>query len=722
MHQGSTKIQLSANRRSVLSAGLAVGGALVLGVHLGRTGPSVPAAGGAVFAPDAFIRIARDGRVTLVMPQVEMGQGIYTAMATLIAEELDIALDRVILEAAPASDRLYGNPLFGVQMTGGSTSMRAWWTPMRRAGAQARGVLVVAAAEAWRVGPETCRTGDGRVHHDPSGRSLPYGALVAVASRLKPPADPPLKAPADFRLIGKPFRRLDTPDKVNGTARYGIDAMPKGVRFAALITCPVFGGRVAGVDDRHARRLPGVQEVVVLDDLVAVVGDHWWAAKQGLDALDILWDEGANANVSSKQIWRDLEVAARAPGAVAETRGDAPAQLKGAGVIAAAYELPFLAHAAMEPMNCTVHVRPGACEIWVGTQVMTKAQAIAAEMSGLRPEQVTIHNHLLGGGFGRRLEVDGIGKAVRIACRVNGPVKVIWSREEDIQKAMYRPVYRHQLAARLADRRPVAWTHRVAGSSILARFLPLAVKGGVDPDAVEGAIELPYDIPNVRTDYVRVEPQAVPTAFWRGVGPNGTIFSVESFMDRLAQEARVDPLDFRRALLARSPRALAVLELATANADWGKPLPPRSGRGLCVQSPFGSFLSVVAEVSVEDDGEVRVRRLTCAADVGTLVNPDTVVAQIQGGMIFGLTAILHGEITLANGRVQQSNFHDYRMLRIDETPRIDVHLVANGEAPGGIGEPGTVAVGPAVANAIYAATGVQLTRLPVDRRLLAKHA
>jgi isoquinoline 1-oxidoreductase beta subunit len=653
------------------------------------------------------------------MPQVEMGQGIYTAMSTLIAEELDVDLERVKLEAAPPNDALYGNPILKVQMTGGSTSMRAFWTPMRQTGASARAMLVAAAAGRWRVEPESCHTEHGRVHHDPSGRSLPYGALVARASRLPRPTDAPLKPRAAYRLIGQRLRRLDTPDKVNGTAKYGIDAMPEGVQFATLACSPVFGGKVVSVDDGGARLVAGFRQTVILDDLVAVVGDHMWAAKQGLDALDIQWDDGPHANLSSDQIWHGLKTAAKSPGVVAQARGDALHRLIGENIVRENYELPFLAHAAMEPMNCTVHVRADACEIWVGSQVVTRAQAIAARLTGLRPDQVTIHNHLLGGGFGRRLEVDGIAKAVRIAQHVHGPVKVVWTREEDIQKSMYRPVYRYQMAAKLEGGRPVAWMDRITGSSVIARYFPQAFQGGLEPDVTEGAIDLAYDIPNFRVEYVRAEPEAVPTAFWRGVGPNGNAFSVESFVDRLAYEAKADPVDFRRAMLSVSPRARAVLDLAVEKSAWAQPCAPRMGRGVAVLSAFGSYLAAVAEVTVDEDGEVRVRRLTCAVDCGLLVNPDTVVAQIEGGMIFGLTATLYGAITVEGGRVQQANFNDYRMLRIDQAPAIDVHLIDSGEAPGGIGEPGTVIVQPAVANAIYAATGVQLTRMPVDRERLA---
>ena len=711
------------SRRSLLKITSAAGGGLLFGFLLPGAGAvRADATATDTFAPDAFIRIDRSNVVTLIMPQVEMGQGIYTTLAMIVAEELDVDLPAMKVEAAPPNDALYANPALKFQITGGSTSVRAFWMTMRKAGADARDVLVQAAAKRWNVAPETCRTENGSVVHDPSGQRGTYGSLIDDTTGLKPGADVPLKDPAKFRLIGTPAKRLDTPDKVNGKAVYGIDVVPPGVKVATLASCPVFGGRVAHVDQKAAMAVPGVRQVVVLDDLVAVVGDHMWAAKQGLAALDVEWDEGANAGVNSAGIWASLRDVAKTPGVVAATTGDPAIVAEGDGVIEQSYELPFLAHASLEPMNCTVHVQPDSCEVWVGNQVLTRAQAIAAKESGVPIERVTVHNHLIGGGFGRRLEVDGIGLAVRIAKQVEGPVKVVWTREEDIQHDMYRPIYHNRLAARLKDGKPVAWRHQVTASSIMARFAPPAFRNGIDTDAIEGAVEIPYDIANRTVRYARHEPEAVPTAFWRGVGPNNNIFAVESFMDRLAKAADRDPVDFRRDLLGKQPRALAVLETATKAAGWKETLPPRSGRGVSLQSVFGSFVATVAQVRVGDDGRVKVERLTCAVDCGTIVNPDTVVAQIQGGLIFGLTAAMYGNITIEGGRVEQSNFNDYRMLRINETPQIDVHLVRNAEAPGGIGEPGTVSVQAAVNNAIYAATGIQLDRMPVDPERLRQRS
>ena len=534
-----------------------------------------------------------------------------------------------------------------------------------------------------------------------------------------PPKDVPLKEPKDFVLIGKPLKRLDTPDKVNGKAVYGIDALLPDMKFATLKTCPVFGGKVARVDDSAARKVPGVQNVVVLEDLVAVVGDHTWAAIKGLEALVVEWDEGPNARVSSQDIWENLRAASENEGAVAKSRGDIAKGLATGDKLEASYELPFLAHATMEPVNATVHLTPDSCEVWTGTQVIARVQLQAGKAAGLPVEKVIANNHLLGGGFGRKLEPDMVIAAVRIAKHVDGPVKVIWTREEDIRHDVYRPIYRDTIAATLSDGKIAAWKYRVSGSSVMARWFPPGFQKGVDIDAVDSAIDMPYDIPDFHVEYVRAEPPAVPTGFWRGVGPNNNVFAIECFMDELARKAGKDPVVFRRSMLANQPRFLAALNLAAEKSGWGKPLPARVGRGVCVQPSFASFIATVVEAEVDENGEIDLRRVTCAVDTGIAVNPDTIEAQLQGGLVFGLTAALYGEITIDRGRVQQSNFNDYRMLRIDQTPVIDVHLIKSGEAPGGIGETGATAGPPALRNAIYAATGVALRRLPIDRAMIA---
>ncbi|QJP70000.1 xanthine dehydrogenase family protein molybdopterin-binding subunit [Burkholderia glumae] len=721
------------SRRHFLQAGFTLGAAAGGGLLLGF---AVPAAGGAtrpsviggdapdqapagLFAPNAFVRIDRAGQVTLVMPKVEMGQGVYTSIPMLIAEELEVPLDSVVLDHAPADAKRYGDPLLGGgQLTGGSTSIRYAWEPMRRAGATARTLLVAAAAQQWNVDPASCRAANGEVLHAPSGRRAAYGSLVDAAAKLPVPAEVALKKPEAFTLIGKPVKRLDSPEKVDGTARFGLDVRLPGMLYAAIVNSPVFGGTVASVDDSAAKRVPGVRQVVRVDNAVAVVGDHTWAAKRGAAALVITWHEGAGAHVSMDDIVGDLARAAERPGAVARNDGDVAKALGAASArVESVYQQPFLAHATMEPVNCTVHVRGDGCEIWVGTQVPGFAIEAAKRVTGFDESRVVLHNHLLGGGFGRRLETDMIAQALKVGKQVDAPVKVVWTREEDIRHDMYRPYYYDRISAGVdANGKPVAWQHRIAGSSIMARFAPGAVKNGVDSDAVEVAADLPYEIPNQRIEYVRQEPRHVPTAFWRGVGPTRGAFVVESFIDELAVRAKADPVAYRRSLLGRTPRARDVLDVVARAAGWGQAVPAGRGRGVSVLHAFGSFFSMIADVAVAD-GEVVVERVVCAVDCGMVVNPDTVEAQIQGGIVFGITAALYGEITIRDGRVEQSNFTDYRMLRINQTPKIDVHIVKSAQAPGGIGEPGTSAIAAALANAIHAATGKRLYRLPVGDQL-----
>src|ERR1700733_5043089 len=710
----------TASRRGLLKGGLAAGFTLAFHLPLRAADEIEQTANNKdQFAPNVFIRIDRTGQTTLIMPQVEMGQGVYTALPQILAEELDADFGKVALAHAPPSDKIYGNPLFGIQATGNSNSVRAFWKPLRIAGAAARTMLVQAAAAQWQVDPASCSAADGVVRHPASGRTLAYGDLVDAAGQLPVPPAPVLKDPKDFVLIGKPLKRLDTPGKTDGSVVYGIDTMLPGMKFATLAASPVFGGKVKHVHDGTAKTVPGVRQVVVLDDLVAVVGDHMWAAKKGLDALLISWDEGPNADVGSERIWADLRAASKQDGAIAKSVGDIAKGLSQGENIDGEFELPFLAHAPMEPMNCTVRLTPGACEIWTGTQVMTRGQEVAAKAAGVPLDEVTVHNHLLGGGFGRRLEADMVDSAVRIAKHVDAPIKVVWTREEDIQHDIYRPVYRDVISASLSNGKIVAWKYRVTGSSIMARWFPAAFQNGIDIDAVDSAIDIPYDIPNLQVKYVRAEPPAVPTGFWRGVGPNNNVFALERFIGELARKAGKDPIDFRRSMLGNQPRFLAALNLAAEKSNWGQPLPARAGRGVCVQPSFASFIATVVEAEVDEQGEVHLRRITSAVDTGIAVNPDTVAAQLEGGLIFGLTAPLYGEITIEKGRVQQSNFNDYRMLRINQVPNIEVHVVKSGEAPGGIGETGATAGPPALGNALFAATGIRLRRLPIDRDVLA---
>ncbi len=708
------------SRRAFISGSIA--GGLVLAIHLPAYAinePNQPPDDRtAAFSPNAFIRIDKTGKTTLVMPQVEMGQGVYTSIAMILAEELDANFAQIALEHAPPDEKAYANPVFGIQATGNSNSIRAFWKPLRMAGAGSRAMLVQAAARQWKVDPSSCSTSNGYVTHAATRRSLSYGTLAEAAAKETPPKDPALKDPRNFTLIGKSAKRFDTPGKVDGSAVYGIDAMLAGMKFATLLAAPVLGGKISKVDDGAASRLPGVQKIVVLDDLVAVVADHFWAAKSGLEALKITWSHGANAGVTSDTIWADLRARSTGEGSVAKSVGDVT---KASGEkFAAAYELPFLAHATMEPMNCTVQMKPGGCEIWLGTQVIARVQQTVAKLLGVSDDKVIVHNHWLGGGFGRRLEVDMAIKAVRIAQQLDGaPVKVVWTREEDIRQDYYRPAYRDEIAATIDAGKIVAWRHKVCGSSVMARWFPPGFQKGVDLDGVDSAVDVPYEFPNLHVRFVQVEPAGLNTGFWRGVGPNNNVFAIESFIDEVANKVGKDPIAFRKSMLDKGPRFKAVLDLVAQKSDWGQPLGKRVGRGVCLQPSFASFIATVIEVEVDEQGEVLLRRITSAVDTGVAVNPDTVVAQLQGGLIFGLTAALYGEVTLEGGRVQQSNFHDYRMLRIDQVPAIDVHVVTSGEAPGGIGETGTTAGPPALRNAIYAATGIPLRRLPIDREVLA---
>ncbi len=715
------------NRRAFLRAGLlvgvAAGGGLMLGISLpsAAQAKALPGSGAQRrrFEPNAFVRIDSAGKVTLVMPKVEMGQGVYTSLPMLIAEELEVTLAQVSIEHAPPDAKLYMDPLLHGQVTGGSTSIRYAWEPLRKAGATARQLLITAAAQRWKVDPVSCYAERGEVVHRGSGRRIGYGQLAESAAKLPMPENVVLKDSKDFKLIGTGAKRLDAPGKIDGTAMFGMDVRVPGMLYAVIVNCPVFGGTLASVDDRVARSLPGVRQVVKLDNAVAVVADHTWAAKRGASALVIQWNEGRGANYSTDTVVRELAAASKRDGAVARKEGDVVQGFKKAGIrLDAVYEQPFLAHATMEPVNCTVSVRADGCDIWTGTQVPTRAMDTAVKITGLPAERIALHNHLLGGGFGRRAETDFIAQALKVGKQVKSPVKVIWTREEDMQHDLYRPYYYDTISAALDSKgKPVAWRHRVVGSSIVARFAPPAFRNGLDPDAVEVAAELPYDLPNQLVDYVRQEPLEVPTTFWRGVGALRSTFVVESFLDELAARAKIDPVRYRLDLLGNVPRAYNVLSTVARKAGWGAKLPKGHAHGVSVMHAFGSFFAVVVEASVGTSGDVRVHRVVCAVDCGMVVNPDTIEAQIQGGIIFGITTTLFSEITIKHGRVEQSNFADYPMLRIHQTPVIDVHIVKSAEAPGGIGEPGTAVLPAALTNAIFAATGTRLRKLPVGRQL-----
>ena len=630
-------------------------------------------------------------------------------------------MSNVTVEHSPPNDKLYGNAfLGGSQTTGNSSSIRGFYLPLRQAGAAARAMLVAAAAEKLNVDANALITEAGFVVDAAGKRRIAYGELTDAAAKMPVPTDVKLKNPSAFRIVGTPAKRLDVAGKVDGSAVFGIDVKLPNMQIATVAASPVFGGTLASLDEAAALKVPGVHQVAKLDNAVAVIAEHYWAARKGLEAANPKFDDGPHASLTTADVVAALAKASERQGAVAKNEGDVTSALANAATkVDATYEAPFLAHATMEPMNCTVEVTADGCEIWVGTQIPTVAQQAVAQTLGLKPEAVRLHNHLLGGGFGRRLEYDFIVQAALIAKQAKQPVKVVWSREEDIQHDMYRPYYYDRLSAGLDEQgMPVAWSHRIVGSSIIARFFPALFKDGIDPDAVDGAVDMPYAIPNKRVEYVREEPPGIPTAFWRGVGPTHNVYVIESFIDELAAIAKKDPVDYRRAMLGSNPRALHVLNRAAEIAGWGKPLADRRGRGVCVHNTFGSFMSQVAEVTVLKSGEVRVDRVVCVVDTGVAVNPDIIVAQMQSGIIFGITAALWGEITLKNGRVEQSNFTDYKMLRINEAPIIEVEVVKSGADPGGIGEPGTTSLAPAVLNAVYAATGVRLRKLPINAALL----
>jgi len=700
-------------RRLVLKAGLMAGGGLLLSLRLPQ---AARAASESAVVPNAFINVPPTGKVVFISPHTEVGQGIYTSTAMLMAEELDLGLDQIEVQPAPPDLAKYKDPLLGDQATGGSTSTRSDWIRLRRAAATARLMLVAAAAARWRVDPAECQVARGVISHPGSARTLTYGDVASAAASRPVPTTVALKPAARFTLIGTDAPRIDTPSKVNGTAMFGIDTILPGMRIGTLAITPVKGGTLAGIDEAAARGVPGVHDVVVAPDksAVAVFGEHMWAAKQGLAALNLVWSPGPNAGVTTAGLIAALAQASQHRGVVAQQTGDAADVIAGAATrLEAIYQLPFLSHSPMEPLNCTLDIRPDHATIWVGTQVPVRAQNAVAQATGLPPEKVTVNNLLMGGAFGRRLDIDNIAIAAALAKQVPYPVKLVWTREEDMRHDYYRPYYYDRVSAGLdADGRLVGWMHRVTGSSVMARWAPSAFVNGLDPDAVECAGNTPYDVPAAFVDYVRCEPQGLGTGWWRGVGPTHNLFVVESFIDEIATAAKRDPVDFRRSLLQHNSRARAVLDLAAEKSGWGTPLPPGSGRGIEVQFAFGSYLSLVVEVAVTPAGEVALKRAVFAVDCGTAVNPDTVEAQLQGGLILGLGTALYNQITLAGGAVQQSNFHDYRSLRMNEAPKTEVYRISNEEAPGGIGEAGTAAAAPALGNAIFAATGKRLRRLP----------
>ena len=700
-----------ASRRDFLKASALASGGLMLGITL--TGCAKPAAlGGAGGQPVAWLRIGGDDRITVLVDRSEMGQGVYTAMTQLLAEELGIDPIRVAVEAAPVG-AVYVNALLGAQITGGSTSVRDAWDKLRLAGAQARTMLVQAAAAHWGVEGSTLKVQDGAVLR--GNERLTFGQLAEAAAKLPVPKDVALKDPKDFSTVGKPQKRLDAPAKVDGSAVYGIDVKLPGMLHAALRQTPTLGGSVAGLDATAAEAMPGVRRVMTVTNGVAVIADHYWQAKQALDAVKITWTPGPNATLDTVSMRSKLRAAAARPGKSVRNEGDVAAGLKGAAkTLRAVYELPLLAHATLEPQNCTADVRADGADIHVNTQTQTIAQATVAQVAGLKPEQVRIHTTLLGGGFGRRLEVDYIHAAVEASKAIGKPVKLIWSREEDTTHDAYRPPAYDEVAGGLdADGKLVAWQLHITSPSITARMFPAVVENAVDPFAVEAASNYPYDVPNIAVDYNREE-IGIDVGYWRSVSHALNCFVAESFMDELAHAAGKDPYAFRAGLLSKQPRYQRVLDAAAEKAGWGK-APAGHFQGIALMEGYGSYLAQVVEVSVKG-GALKIHRITCVVDCGRMVNPNIVDQQVEGSILFGLTAALWGEVTLKGGQVQERNFDRYRLLRLPESPRIEVVLLESTDAPGGMGEPATALIAPALTNAIFAATGKRLRSLPIARQ------
>jgi isoquinoline 1-oxidoreductase subunit beta len=707
------------DRRSFLKTSAAAGGGLVVAFYVpgAEAALSSQAPPPQPLTPFAYVKIAPDETVTIVSNHSEMGQGVYTSLPMLLNEELQADWSKIRVESAPV-DPVYNHPVFGMQMTGGSTTTAGEWEHYRKIGAAARLVLVEAAAQQWKVDASTCRVEKGVVIHGPTSKKATYGSLAAAASTLPVPTTIPLKDPKNFTLIGKPTRRLDTPPKTNGTAQFGLDIALPGMLTAVVERSPVFGGKVVSFDATEAQQVPGVKAVVQVPSGIAVIAERFWPAKLGREKLKIKWDEGENANISTTQMLADFSAQSASPGTLAKKTGDPQGALASAAKkITAEYDVPYLAHAMMEPLNCVVDLRADSCEIWTGTQFETVDRANAAKTAGLPPERVQIHTTLLGGGFGRRANPasDFVIEAVEVAKVAKAPVKVVWTREDDTQGGWYRPMWHDRFAAGVdASGNPVAWTHTIVGQSILTGtpFEGFGVKDGIDSASVEGAADLLYGIPNLQVD-LHSPKNGVPVQWWRSVGHSHTGFSVEAFFDEVAHAGGKDPYQLRRTLLAKQPRMLALLDLVAQKAGWGKPLPKGVGRGIATHFSFDSYVAQVVEASVGENGDVRVHRVVCAVDCGRVVNPDTVKAQMEGGINFGLTAALKTEITLENGRVQQSNFHDYPMLRMFEAPVIEVFIMPSEEKPTGVGEPSVPPVAPALANAIFAATGKRLRRLPI---------
>jgi isoquinoline 1-oxidoreductase subunit beta len=696
-------------RRSFLKSSATGGGALMVGfVMPGLMLEATAKAGDAM--PNSWVRISSDNAVTIQCARSEMGQGVYTSLPTLLAEELGVDITKISVEMAPAGEP-YINAMVGGQLTGGSTSVREAYQRLRVAGAQARIVLIQAAAQKWGVAESACMAEDAHVF-GPGGSKATYGELADAASKLTPPKEPALKSPKHFKYVGTPIKRFDTPQKVNGTAEYGIDVQAPGMMIATLAQSPVLGGKVKSFDASAAKNMPGVKDVVQISSGVAAVADTYWHARKALEAVKIDWVEGEAATQSTADIAAALRTAANEPGAPYKKIGDADAAMKTAATkVEAMYELSYVPHATMEPMNFFADVKADSCTLVGPTQFQQMAQGLVAGVLKMKPEQVSVRTTFLGGGFGRRVEVDFVVQAVEISKATGVPIKLVWSREDDMRNDVYRPAGAIKLSAGLDDNgSPVAWQYNHAGSSVTKRMFPAFVKDGVDPFMLEAAL-LPYDIPN-QSGTVIIHDAIVPTGFWRSVSHNVNAFANESFIDEMAAAAGEDALEFRRKLLAKHPRFLRVLNKAAEMAGWGLIMPQGRALGIGVMEGYGTYLAQVAEVSVQGK-EIKLHKMSIAADVGTMINPNIIDQQIESSLVYGMSSVLYDELAVEKGRVVQSNFHDYRVPRMPEMPEVDIHVFADGETPGGIGEPVTALVGPTIANAVHAITGKRLRKLPL---------
>ncbi|NOX43766.1 MAG: xanthine dehydrogenase family protein molybdopterin-binding subunit [Gammaproteobacteria bacterium] len=725
--------EFNIQRRNFLKTTSIYGSGLLLGIQLPGCGSSQNAqtqitnmlAGksseqksiGSSFFPNAFLRITTDNQITIQVASSEMGQGVMTSLPMLLAEELEADWSKINVEFAPAHED-FENPRSARQTTGGSGSIRGFWFAMREAGAVAREMLLTSAAQTWNVDKSTCAVNKGIITHKQSNRSATYGQLVEKARHLSVPKTPKLKKQDQFRIIGQPIARLDSKLKVNGKAIFGQDVRLPNMLVATVVRCPVFEGALRQFDASDALKVKGVHDVFEIETGIAIVADHFWAAKRGRELLNIDWNEGKHSTLNSLLIRKQF-IDTVNDGKIIKDRGDVTnSSNTTTNTIDATFETPYLAHTCMEPMNCTAHVQQDRCDIWVSTQGQGPTQKTGAKITGLSRGKVYVHTTFLGGGFGRRAEQDFVKDAVLISDKLKKPVKVIWTREDDIQHDFYRPATYNRLSAAIDKNGAlVSWQHAIAGSSILHRIVPFAglIFRGKDDTSTEGADNLPYDVANFKVTYAMVNP-GIPVGFWRSVGNSQNAFVTECFIDEVATLAKKDPFEFRQNLLAKKPRHKNVLEVAAQNSGWGKPLTKNHFHGIAVIESFESFVAYVAEISITGEPgnkTVKVHRITAAVDCGTVVNPDTVVAQIQSGIVYGLTAALHGEITIKNGRVEQTNFGDYPALRMHEMPEINVHLVKNTQPPGGVGEIGVPPIAPAVANAVFASTGKRVRKLPI---------